>query len=69
MATSVMTDLFRDGNSWPMPEGYDWTLEQQVVNRGYRFEEHKITTEDGYILTAFRVPGKLNEKRNPKKIK
>jgi len=28
---------------------------------GYAFEEHKITTPDGYILTAFRVPGKLGE--------
>jgi hypothetical protein len=25
------------------------------------FEEHKIYTEDGYILTAFRVPGRTNE--------
>ncbi len=22
---------------------------------GYNFEEHKITTEDGYILTAWRI--------------
>lgn len=33
------------------------------------FEKHKITTEDGYILTAFRVPGALSEfhKENMKK--
>ncbi|CAI2370464.1 unnamed protein product [Moneuplotes crassus] len=28
---------------------------------GYRFEQHKIVTEDGYILSAWRIPGKLTE--------
>ena len=40
----------------PYPEAVGWTIEEQVENRGYIFEEHKITTEDGYILTAFRIP-------------
>ncbi|CDW75296.1 lipase member k [Stylonychia lemnae] len=43
------------------PEGYNWTLEQQIRNRGYQFERHEIQTEDDYILTAFRIPGKLGE--------
>ncbi|CAI2370342.1 unnamed protein product [Moneuplotes crassus] len=30
-------------------------------SNGYRFEEHKIVTEDGYILTAWRIPGKITE--------
>ena len=32
-----------------------------AVSSGYAYEEHKIVTEDGYILTAFRIPGKLME--------
>ena len=31
---------------------------------GYRFEKHKIVTEDGYILTAFRIPGKLTDSKS-----
>ena len=28
---------------------------------GYFYEEHRVTTEDGYILTLFRIPGKSND--------
>jgi pimeloyl-ACP methyl ester carboxylesterase len=35
---------------------------QKIINEaGYFFEEHKIRTEDGYILTAWRIPCLLNE--------
>ena len=35
---------------------------QKLINKaGYYFEEHKILTEDGYILTAWRIPCFLNE--------
>ena len=38
------------------------TSYQKIVNEaGYSFEEHKIITEDGYILTAWRIPCLLNE--------
>lgn len=36
-------------------------MPDQVTKMGYAFEKHSITTSDGYILTAFRVPGKLGE--------
>jgi pimeloyl-ACP methyl ester carboxylesterase len=28
---------------------------------GYQFEAHNVTTEDGYILTLFRIPGLIGE--------
>jgi lysosomal acid lipase/cholesteryl ester hydrolase len=34
---------------------------RKVREEGYDFEEHKITTEDGYILTAWRIPGRHKE--------
>ena len=36
---------------------------KKILEAGYSFEEHKIKTEDGYILTAWRIPKKLNEKK------
>ena len=39
------------------------TIAQQVVHAGFQFEEHKIQTDDGYILTAQRIPGRLKEVR------
>ena len=37
---------------------------EMAVASGYAFEEHKIVTEDGYVLTAFRIPGRLMEAQN-----
>jgi lysosomal acid lipase/cholesteryl ester hydrolase len=34
---------------------------EKIISSGFDFEEHKILTEDGYILTAWRIPGKINE--------
>ena len=38
------------------------TFEQVCKSSGYLFESHKVTTDDGYILSLFRVPGKKGEK-------
>ncbi len=35
---------------------------KKIIEAGFQFEEHKIITEDGYILTAWRIPGLLHEK-------
>jgi hypothetical protein len=43
--------------------------QKKILEAGYSFEEHKIKTEDGYILTAWRIPKKINEKKNPKQKK
>ena len=59
--TAVIEDTIMLGFESPMPEGSYLTIEQQIVGNGYHFEEHKILTDDGYILTAFRIPGKLSD--------
>ena len=33
-------------------------VKQIVEENGFTFEEHQVTTEDGYILTLHRIPGK-----------
>ncbi len=45
----------------PTPEDAWMTPGERALRYGYHFEKHKIETEDGYILTAFRIPGKLEE--------
>ena len=37
------------------------TFQEICVENGFLFEEHTVTTEDGYILTVFRIPGLDNE--------
>ena len=34
-----------------------------INNYGYSFEEYELTTNDGYILNLWRIPGKLNSKK------
>lgn len=43
------------------------TLAQICKENGFAFEEHKVTTEDGYILTLHRIPGLLHELTEVKK--
>ena len=50
---------------FPYPPAYNWTLREQIENRGYLYEEHDVITEDGYILKAFRVPGKQGSVASP----
>ena len=33
----------------------------KCFKKGFKFEKFDVTTEDGYILTLFRIPGLLNE--------
>jgi len=46
---------------------YRFGYREKVEYYGFRFEEHKITTEDGYILTAWRILKKENNNLNLKK--
>jgi hypothetical protein len=42
------------------PEQSFMTVSEMAIQSGYACEEHKILTDDGYILTTFRLPGKLS---------
>jgi pimeloyl-ACP methyl ester carboxylesterase len=37
------------------------SFEEICDNNGYQFESHFTTTDDGYILNLFRVPGRVGE--------
>ena len=48
------------------PQNYDLADSRRspaeiVVANGFLFEEHKILTPDGYMNTAWRIPGRLGE--------
>ena len=43
------------------------TFEEVVEAHGYRIQSYKVTTQDGYILTLFRIPGTLSEPKNQTK--
>ncbi len=44
----------------------DKSVPEYVTSYGYAFEEHHVTTADGYILTLWRIPGRLGEPRSSK---
>ncbi|KAI1283191.1 Gastric triacylglycerol lipase [Halotydeus destructor] len=39
------------------------TIEEIIESRGFKCEVHKVTTNDGYILTVHRIVNPLNENR------
>ena len=38
------------------------SFEQICAENGFAFEMHEVTTDDGYILNVFRIPGQINNK-------
>lgn len=50
----IQNDI-KDGPSPPAQ-----TYSEKIISEGYKFEEHKAVTEDGYILTLWRIPGRFN---------
>lgn len=59
----VVTALFEDlTTSHPPMEIDAYKSDGEVFqSNGYRFEEHKVPTPDDYILSAWRIPGKISE--------
>ena len=37
------------------------TFQEICTENAYQYEEHTVITEDGYILTVFRIPGRTHE--------
>ena len=37
------------------------TFEEICTENGFQFEIHEVTTEDGYELNVFRIPGLVSE--------
>ena len=48
-----MYDIETDGDTSDAKR----TFYEICEENGFDYEEHKVTTEDGYILTVFRIPG------------
>jgi lysosomal acid lipase/cholesteryl ester hydrolase len=57
--------LIYDVFHWSEPATPDAfkTSAELIMTAGYKFETHKIVTEDQYINTAWRIVGKLNDKK------
>ena len=50
----------KDEPESPLIQDQDRTLEEIITSKGFKFETHTVKTEDGYILTIFRIPGNKN---------
>ena len=40
------------------------TFAEICKRAGFQFEEHRVTTQDGYILAVYRIPGLLSEQND-----
>ena len=44
----------------------DKTFQEICTENAFQYEEHTVVTEDGYILTVFRIPGTTHEPQKSK---
>lgn len=54
----VVVVASQDGSDWKL------TVEQRWNQYGFGYEEYKVTTQDGYILTLMRIPASPNDLEN-----
>ena len=79
LAASVTLGSFAEANVMEgssfidrvLPKGEDLTdgkrsFAEICAENGFAFEEHTVTTTDGYILTVYRIPGNTGEVSHPK---
>jgi pimeloyl-ACP methyl ester carboxylesterase len=58
----ILASLMLEINSSPFP-----SFSEICSSNGYQYEEHTVITDDGYILTLFRVPGSSSNPPAPNK--
>jgi pimeloyl-ACP methyl ester carboxylesterase len=68
-AWSFYNDVIHFPNLSAMPEQSYMTVSEIAMRSGYAFEEYRALTDDGYILTIYRIPGKLTPEGLPEKHK
>ena len=69
VALFAATALAQENKVWSMPEIHangdtsdaKRTFEEICTENGFQFEIHEVTTEDGYELNVFRIPGLVSE--------
>ena len=61
LVKALYSDIVNMYNMGDLPAQSFMSVGQMAIQSGYAYEEHKIMTEDGYILTTYRLPGKLTE--------
>jgi len=44
------------------------TIEEMAAAQGFEIEKHQVTTEDGYILGSWRIPGKKSDLKDDKRL-
>ncbi len=44
----------------------DRSFDQICIENGFNVEQHTVTTEDGFVLKMFRIPGKIDQPQGSK---
>ena len=55
LASSALSALFVNAST-PPPD-MARSFQEICIENGFAVEEHSVTTEDGYVLGLFRIPG------------
>ena len=62
ISTCYTTTLAQRNNTSNSEKHYETVaFEKIVTDAGFEFEEHFVTTSDGYILSLWRIPGQIEE--------